>query len=48
MLEFICSAKENSLTDEIYRRADLALKNGTSAFILVPDQYSMYSEQELI
>ncbi len=48
MLEFIYSAKENCLTDEIYRRADLDLKSDASAFILVPDQYSMYAEQELI
>lgn len=48
MLEFICSPKENCLTDEIYRRAELNIKNGTTAFILVPDQYSMYAEQELI
>lgn len=48
MLEFLLGTSENAKTDEIYRRADMDAKNGKSVFILVPEQYSMFAEQELI
>lgn len=48
MLSFLLGTAEVSKSDEIYRRAYSDLKNGRSAFILVPEQYSMSAEQELI
>ncbi len=48
MLEFLLGTNENAKTDEIYRRASADALNQTSAFILVPEQYSMCAEHELI
>ncbi len=48
MLEFLLSTEERANIREIYRRAELDKKAGKSVFILVPEQYSMYAEKELI
>lgn len=48
MLEFLCGAQGSGKTEEIYKRAKADAKTGRSVFILVPDQYSMFAEQELI
>ncbi len=48
MLSFICGTAEAEKTNEIYRRAQADAENGRTAFILVPEQYSMYSEKQLI
>ncbi len=48
MLEFICGAAGTGKAEEIYRRAQQDAANGKSVFLLVPDQYSMFAEQELI
>ncbi len=48
MLEFICGAAGSGKTDEVYRRAMADAALGKSVYILVPEQYSMYAEQELL
>ncbi|MBR5614637.1 MAG: PD-(D/E)XK nuclease family protein [Clostridia bacterium] len=48
MLEFLCGAAGSGKTEEIYRRAQADAAMGKTVFILVPDQYSMFAEQELI
>ncbi len=48
MLNFICGTEETKKLNEIYRRAQADAALGKSVFILVPEQYSMYAEQELI
>lgn len=48
MLGFICGTDETSKVHEIYRLAQQNASRGKSVFILVPEQYSMYAEQELI
>ncbi len=48
MLNFICSTDENQKLNEIYKRATADATLGKSVFILVPEQYSMYEEAELI
>ncbi len=48
MLEFLLGTNESAKTDEIYRRASNDAQSGTQAFILVPEQYSMCAEQELL
>ncbi|MBE7031677.1 MAG: hypothetical protein E7401_01785 [Ruminococcaceae bacterium] len=48
MLEFLCGAAGSGKTEEIYKRAERDAAAGKSVFLLVPDQYSMFSEQELI
>ncbi len=48
MIEFLLGTNENKKTEEIYRRALNDAKSGKSAFILVPEQYSMYAESDLI
>lgn len=48
MLSFICGTTDADKTNEIYRRAKADAEKGISVFILVPEQYSMYSETQLI
>lgn len=48
MLNFICSTDETQKLNEIYKRATEDAVGGKSVFILVPEQYSMYAEAELI
>lgn len=48
MLSFICGTDETSKVHEIYRLAQQSASTGKSVFILVPEQYSLYAEQELI
>ncbi len=48
MLEFICGADACGKSEEIYRRAKLDAEQGKTVFILVPEQYSMYSEREML
>ncbi len=48
MLNFICSTDENQKLNEIYKRATADAVLGKPVFILVPEQYSMYAESELI
>ncbi len=48
MLEFLLGTEEGAKLNEIYRRAKNDRVQGKSVFILVPEQYSMYAEQELI
>lgn len=48
MLEFLCGSAGSGKTEEIYRRAEADAALGKAVFILVPEQYSMYSERELI
>ncbi|MBQ9737256.1 MAG: PD-(D/E)XK nuclease family protein [Clostridia bacterium] len=48
MLEFLLGTAESEKLQEIYRRALSDAKSGKSAFILVPEQYSMYAEEELL
>ena len=48
MLEFILGSGESEKLAELYRRASKDAENGKSVFILVPEQYSLYAEQELI
>ena len=48
MLKFLLGTDESSKSDEIYRRAYCDSQNNKTAFILVPEQYSMSAEQELI
>ncbi len=48
MLEFLLGLGENEKIAEIYRRSAADAENGKSVFILVPEQYSLYAEQELI
>ncbi|MDO4743809.1 MAG: PD-(D/E)XK nuclease family protein [Clostridia bacterium] len=48
MLKFLLGTAEADKINEIYRRAKADSDLGKSVFILVPEQYSMYAEQELI
>lgn len=48
MLSFICGTPGSGKADEIFRRAEIDANAGKSVFILVPEQYSMYTEHELI
>ncbi len=48
MLEFLLGTEERANIKEIYSRAKSDAACGKSVFILVPEQYSMYAEQELI
>lgn len=48
MLEFLLGTEDRAKIKEIYRRAKQDSSVGKSVFILVPEQYSMYAEQELI
>ncbi len=48
MLSFICGTTDADKTNEIYRRAKADAERNASVFILVPEQYSMYSETQLI
>ncbi len=48
MLEFLLGTEDSVKLNEIYSRAKADAALGKSAFILVPEQYSMYAEQELI
>ena len=48
MLEFLLGTNESAKTDEIYRRASADALGEVQVFILVPEQYSMCAEQELI
>lgn len=48
MLNFICSTDETQKLNEIYKCATADAAAGKSVFILVPEQYSMYAEAELI
>lgn len=48
MLSFICGTSGCGKRDEIYRRAEADAAAGKNAYILVPEQYSMYTEQELL
>ncbi len=48
MLEFLLGTDDRTKTKEIYSRAKADAALGRSVFILVPEQYSMYAEQELI
>lgn len=48
MLNFICSTDENQKLNEIFNRATADAALGRTAFILVPEQYSMYAEAQLI
>ncbi len=48
MLEFICGAQECGKSGIIYERARRDAECGKSVYILVPEQYSMYAEHEMI
>ncbi len=48
MLEFLLGTEERAKIKKIYNRAKADAACGKSVFILVPEQYSMYAEQELI
>ncbi len=48
MLSFICGTQESQKLSEIFTRAKADAHDGKSVFILVPEQYSMYAEQELL
>lgn len=48
MLSFICGTPGSGKSREIFRRAETDAKNGKNVFILVPEQYSMYMEHELL
>lgn len=48
MLNFICSTDETQKLNEIYKRATADATVGKSVFILVPEQYSMYAEAQLL
>ncbi len=48
MLSFICGIRESQKLAEIFGRAKKDADTGKSVFILVPEQYSMYAEQELL
>ncbi len=48
LLSFIYGAAGCGKTREIYRRAAEDARCGRRAYILVPEQYSMYTEQELL
>ncbi|MBQ9757027.1 MAG: exodeoxyribonuclease V subunit gamma [Clostridia bacterium] len=48
MLSFICGTDETEKLNEIYRRAQTDAELGKSVYILVPEQYSMSAEKELI
>ena len=48
MLSFIYGTDESQRLDEIYRRAKEDAKDGKNVYILVPEQYSMSAEEELI
>ena len=48
MLSFLLSTCEALKSDEIYCRAQKDAQNNKSVFILVPEQYSMCAEEELI
>ncbi len=48
MLEFLLGTEERAKIREIYSRAKADASSDKSVFILVPEQYSMYAEQELV
>ncbi len=48
MLEFLLGTSESEKQTRIYSRAVSDAQSGKSAFVLVPEQYSMYAEEELI
>ncbi len=48
MLEFLLGTEDRAKIKEIYSRAKSDSAAGKSVFILVPEQYSMYAEQEMI
>ncbi len=48
MLNFICGTAESQKLSEIYSRATADAKSGKSVFILVPEQYSMYAESQML
>ena len=48
MLSFILGTEESQKLNEIYNRAQTDADMGKSVFILVPEQYSMYAESQLI
>lgn len=48
MLSFIFGTDEGQKLNEIYKLAATDAKTGKSVFILVPEQYSMYAEAQLI
>lgn len=48
MLEFLLGTEDRAKTKEIYARAKADAALGRPVSILVPEQYSMYAEQELI
>jgi len=48
MLNFICGTSEVNKVQEIYRRAKEDAAAGRNVFILVPEQYSMNAEKNLI
>ncbi len=48
MLEFLLGTEDRAKIKEIYRRAKADSSLEKSVFILVPEQYSMYAEQELV
>lgn len=48
MLSFICSTAEARKLNEIYACATADAEKGKSVFILVPEQFSMYAESQLL
>ncbi len=48
MLEFICGAESCGKSEIIYERARKDAESGRTVYILVPEQYSMYAEKEMI
>ena len=48
MLSFIYGVPGCGKNSEIFRRAEADARNGKNVFILVPEQYSMYTEHELL
>ena len=48
MLEFICGAGSCGKSEIIYERAIKDAESGKTVYILVPEQYSMYAEKEMI
>ena len=48
MLSFIYGIPSSGKREEIYKRAGIDAEKGKNVYILVPEQYSMYTEQALL
>lgn len=48
MISYIFASSQNEKTDFIYKEIEQRTKNGENSYILVPEQYSMFSEKELL